>query len=159
MGSVGEIIEGDFGAGIIWIGNLDRVYLRSQVNFSAVAQCVKRAIKIATKLPEIARSHPLREKLGARGSGVQVAEALIVSKEEELVLNYRTANRDAKLVVTEFWFQETSVSGVARNRLPGNVLIGNHAFSPAIRGFIGIQFVVPPEFVHAAVKAIRAGLG
>src|SRR5207245_8739777 len=110
IASVGKIVKSNWGVCIIRIHQLDSGPPHTRASWPG--EC---SAKLSTKLPEVASALALGEKLHASCSNVLEALALIIRKEEQLVLNDRPSERAAELVIAELRLETSAVFLIAKS--------------------------------------------
>src|SRR5436309_1002305 len=109
-------------------------------NGKIVISCaIERSTEVRAKLSEVTVTHAGSQELRAGSASVYIAQALVVGKEKQLVLDNGAANSAAKRVVAELRFDDSAISRVARDDLTRNIFLRQYALRPSIRGQICIE--------------------
>ena len=122
----------------------------------AISCAIERSTEVRAKLSEVTVTHAGSQELRAGSASVYIAQALVVGKEKQLVLDNGAANSAAERVVAELRFDDSAISRVARDDLTRNIFLRQYALRPSIRGQICIERVISQKFKNASVEIVSA---
>ena len=122
----------------------------------AISCAIERSTEVRAKLSEVTVTHAGSQELRAGSASVYIAQALVVGKEKQLVLDNGAADSAAERVVAELRFDDSAISRVARDDLTRNIFLRQYALRPSIRGQICIERVISQKFKNASVEIVSA---